>query len=94
MNELRYEALSRETDSVERTSVYWKSFVNFLCSDYVKAALSSEEIDGTVSSWPPKKKGDHKIEEKEIKVTRTNSGAEKPEDSEKVKVDTKFHHCF
>ena len=60
----------------------------FLYSDYVKSALSSEEVDGTVSSWPPQKKGDQKTEDKETKVTRTNSGADKPEDSEKVNSST------
>ena len=54
----------------------------------MKSALSSEEVDGTVSSWPPKKKGDQKTEDKETKVTRTNSGPEKPEDSEKVNSST------
>ena len=54
----------------------------------MKSALSSEEVDGTVSSWPPKKKGDQKTEDKETKVTRTNSGSEKPEDSEKVNSST------
>ena len=50
----------------------------------MKSALSSEEVEGTVRSWPPKKKGDQKTEEKETTLTRSNS-AEKSDDSENVR---------
>ncbi len=59
---------------------------DFVIPDSVKAALSSEEIEGTVRSWPPKKTKDEKPEEIQPEVTRTNGSDKSDEGSEEVKV--------
>ncbi len=47
----------------------------------MKAALTSEEIEGTVRSWPPKREGARRTEATEPQVKRTNSVTSEPGDS-------------